>query len=453
LRLPEKLSYRLVILYVALFVVSIGAVIGIGLFIANRQIASSVDRELSGIADTAQQRIADGADPQLVLNDLATQTQFLELLNANGVVTLRSTNLRFDTLPSFIRRGQPTSDGFHSYSFRKTPIRLVRRAFIENDRVTGYLVVAIAVLSAGESTLDLAVILLIAAGVGLVAVVGGSIFVAHREVLPLQRLAEDVLSTAESGFAKPISAPSSGSKEARDLYRAFNELVTRQQQLIQRERAFFADSSHVLRTPLAVLQGDIEMLEQGVYGKERQEAVGQARAAIDTMSRTISGLLLLSREEDRSGSGWEVVDLGELLDGLATDARTAFPSLHIRADLGEGLEVAGNPHQLRDLFLSLAENACRYTPEGGSVVVSGAPVSGEIIVTITDSGIGFSPEDAEHATERFYRGVAARKLFPGGSGLGLAIAARIVAMHNGSIELGANAGAGARVTVRLPMLG
>ena len=453
IRLPEKLSYRLVVLFVALFVATLGTVIGLSLIIANRQLSSSVDNELSGLADTAEERLRQPADQQVVLNELSTQAQFLQLLDKSGAVTKRSSNLRFESLPSFIRNGQPKDDGFHNYTFRKTSLRIIRRANLDNGVVTGYLVIGLVVPSVQESTLDLAIILGSTAAAGLIAVIAGSIWVAHREATPLQRLAEDVLATADSGFTRPIGAPTSGSREARDLHDAFNVLIERQRQVIGRERAFFADSSHVLRTPLAVLQGDIEMLEQGVYGKERQEAVAQARAAIDTMSRTVSGLLLLAREDAPAGSGWEVVDLRALLATLVNDARTAFPGHHFESELAADAEVAGNQNQLRDLFISLIENAGRYTPPGGRVGVSAAAAGGDVIVTVGDSGIGFNEDDAAHATDRFYRGAEARRLFPGGSGLGLAIAQRIVTLHNGSISFAANEPRGACVIVRLPALG
>ena len=453
IRLPEKLSYRLVVLFVALFVATLGTVIGLSLIIANRQLSSSVDNELSGLADTAEERLRQPADQQVVLNELSTQAQFLQLLDKSGAVTKRSSNLRFESLPSFIRNGQPKDDGFHNYTFRKTSLRIIRRANLDNGVVTGYLVIGLVVPSVQESTLDLAIILGSTAAAGLIAVIAGSIWVAHREATPLQRLAEDVRATADSGFTESIAAPTSGSREARDLHDAFNELVERQRQLISRERAFFADSSHVLRTPLAVLQGDIEMLEQGVYGKERQEAVAQARAAIDTMSRTVSGLLLLAREDAPAGSGWEVVDLRALLATLINDARTAFPGHQFESELAADAEVAGNQNQLRDLFISLIENAGRYTPPGGRVVVSASATGDDVIVTVGDSGIGFNEDDAAHATDRFYRGAEARRLFPGGSGLGLAIAQRIVTLHNGSISFAANEPRGACVIVRLPALG
>src|SRR5262249_52451062 len=150
------------------------------------------------------------------------------------------------------------------------------------------------VSSTGDSTLDLGMILIPAAVAGLFAVIGGTIWFARRESEPLKQLADEVQATAASGFRRAVPGAGRGSQETQDLRRAVSVLIDRQRAVIERERAFFADSSHVLRTPLAVLKGDIELLEQGVTGPERDEAVAQANNAIDAMSRTISGLLLLA---------------------------------------------------------------------------------------------------------------------------------------------------------------
>ena len=123
------------------------------------------------------------------------------------------------------------------------------------------------------------------------------------------------------------------------------------------------------------------------------------------------------------------------------------------ADVPAGLELAGDAHQLKDLFVSLLENAAHYTPEGGAIHVSAREDgAGNVIVEVRDSGIGLSETDAAHALDRFYRGPRARRMYPAGAGLGLAIAARIAGIHGGSLELRANDGPGATAIVHLPLL-
>jgi two-component system phosphate regulon sensor histidine kinase PhoR len=109
---------------------------------------------------------------------------------------------------------------------------------------------------------------------------------------------------------------------------------------------------------------------------------------------------------------------------------------------------------LSDLFASLIENACHYTPAGGSVEVALSPTDDEdACVEIRDTGIGLTPDDAIRATERFYRGAAARRMFPGGSGLGLAIADRIARLHGGTLALEPRSEGGTIARVTLPLLG
>lgn len=452
---PQRLSSRLTVSFVALFFATLAVIVGLTLYFANRAFQTSTDNQIQGVADTADERLKESGDWN-VIDQLSTAGQYLQLLDAQGNIIHKSSNIgRTQQLPTFLRGDQPVvSDGFHTIRFRNTEVRLVRHALRDDtDNVTGYVLVAGVVPNVDESLRNLAIILVATGALGLLSATVGTVWVARREARPLQELADAVSRTAASGFEEAIPAQSGGSREARELREAFSELVDRQRELISRERVFFADSSHVLRTPLAVLQGDVEMLEQGIAGKERQEVVAQARTAIDAMSRTVSGLLLLSRQQDGASSSWEVINLADLLEGLVDDARTAYPGLSVALQqTAAPLEVAGDQHQLRDLFTSLLENSCRYTPAGGAVVVSLAQEARDAVVEVRDTGIGLTAEEAARALDRFYRGARARRMFPGGSGLGLAIASRIAVVHNGELTLGANNGQGAVARVKLPLL-
>jgi signal transduction histidine kinase len=320
--------------------------------------------------------------------------------------------------------------------------------------VTGYVLVASPIPEVDDAIQSLVLLVLVAGVLGMIVAVTGTVWLSVREARPLKELAHDVRATASSGFEMALPNVPGGSLEARQLREAFTALIDRQREVIKRERAFFGDSSHVLRTPLAVLQGDIEQLEQGVYGKERLEVVAQARHSLSTMSRAVNGLLLLAREqESAAGSTWEVIELGQLLAQLVAEARVAAPHIQLSIDAPEPVDVAGDPHQLRDLFASLIENACHYTPAEGLVIAAlSHNDADDVVVEIRDTGIGLSPADAASATDRFYRGAEARRMFPGGSGLGLAIADRIARLHHGELELLPNPGGGTIARVTLPAL-
>lgn len=459
MRTPDRLATRLSVSFALLFIITFGGVVAVTLYYAQRTFQTSIDDSLDGEAQAAAKRLAEpNADPQKIIDDLGTAAQFIALFDANGELLMRSesTPNSFQTQTGTIARGKLLdSTQFHTVKAGKSKLRTIRYPLIgSNDVVTGYVLVASPIPEVDDAIQSLVVLVIVAGIVGMTVAVIGTVWLSVRESQPLQELASDVRATASSGFELEVPKSSRGSLEARQLREAFTTLVGRQRELIARERAFFGDSSHVLRTPLAVLQGDIEQLEQGVYGKERLEVVAQARHSLSTMSRAVNGLLLLAREqESAAGSTWEVVELGFLLQQLVAEARVAAPHLQLSVDAAHPVEIAGDPHQLQDLFASLIENACHYTPSDGTVSVTvGHNDADDVLVEIRDTGIGLTTADAASATDRFYRGAEARRMFPGGSGLGLAIADRITRLHNGELRLLPNPGGGTIASVTLPSL-
>lgn len=453
MRYPDRLATRLSVSFVLLFLITFSVVVGVTLYYAQRTFQTSIDDNLQGLVETVEQRLGqEGADSQKIVEELSSAAQFVELLDAAGVVTVRSSNLGNAHIPAAVGTRTSGRISFHTFKLGNSKLREIRYPLIDNGLVQGYVVAASPIPEVDDSLQSLTVVAIVAGVLGMSIAVVGTVWLSVRESRPLRDLTDAAHATAAAGFGLAIPPSTGGSREARELRGAFSALVERQQEVLARERAFFADSSHVLRTPLAVLQGDIEMLEQGVYGKERVEVVEQARVNLEKMSRAISGLLLLARESDAPGSGWEVVELSNMLSGLVEGARVASPALKVTAEIEDGLEIAGDSHQINDLFVSILENARRYTPAGGTIHVSAVRSESDVVVEVADTGIGLGREEPDHLKERFYRGAEARKMFPEGSGLGLAIADRIVRIHHGTFGLSAREGGGTSATVTLPLL-
>ncbi len=453
IRTPDRLATRLSVSFVLLFIITFGAVVAITLYYTQRTFQTSIDDNLEGTATTVEERLAQpNADAHQVVEELSSAAQFILLTDVEGRVTNYSSNLTSGPLPAFVHTGLTGHETFRTFKARNTRLRSVRFPRYNGDTLSGYIIVASPIPEVDDAIQSLAVLIIVAGIAGMSAAVIGTVWLSLREARPLKELTDAVQATAASGFEQGIPPSNEGSLETRQLREAFSALTERQRETLARERAFFADSSHVLRTPLAVLQGDIEQLEQGVYGKERQEVVAQARASISTMARAVNGLLLLAREPEAPGSSWEVVDLSALLDAQVAAAKTAAPTLGISGEILPDIEVAADPHQLRDLFGSLIENACHYTPAPGSVDVVLSRIEDDAVVEIRDTGIGLSAEEAVHASDRFFRGGQARRMFPAGSGLGLAIADRIARLHGGSLELLPREGGGTVARVTLPLL-
>ena len=203
-------------------------------------------------------------------------------------------------------------------------------------------------------------------------------------------------------------------------------------------KQLMADVAHELRTPLAILQGRVEGLLDGVYPRDDEqlqrlldETRHLARLVEDvrTISNADAGSLELRKEP---------VDLAELI----RDAAASF-DMPIAVDVPEDLPpVEVDPVRIREVLLNLLSNAVRA---GGTVAVHAEARGSSIVVRVADTGKGIAPEDLPRIFERFHKGADSR-----GSGLGLAIARNLVQAHGGTIRAESEVGKGTTITVALP---
>ena len=206
-------------------------------------------------------------------------------------------------------------------------------------------------------------------------------------------------------------------------------------------RQLMADVAHELRTPLAILQGRIEGLLDGVYPRdeahlaellEETRHLGRLVEDLGTLAHAEAGALELRKE---------FVDLGDLVrDVTATLPRPV--TVDLPADLPA---IEADPVRLRQVLLNLLTNALRHTPAEGVISVEVRARPQQMLIHVRDSGSGIAPEDLPRLFERFQKGRDSR-----GSGLGLPIARKLVLAHGGDIGVESTPGEGTRVTVSLP---
>jgi len=246
----------------------------------------------------------------------------------------------------------------------------------------------------------------------------------QQRVLPLSMVAIALILVFAAAFRRAL----------RPVTRAFAEQDRLRRQLM-------ADVAHELRTPLAILQGRIEGLLDGVYPRDEthlaellDETRHLARLVEDlgTLAHAEAGALELRKE---------IIDLGDLVrDVAATLPRPVV--VEVPAEL-PALEV--DPVRIRQVLLNLLANALRHTPAEGEVRVEVEARPQRMLIRVRDSGSGIAPEDLPRLFERFQKGTDSR-----GSGLGLPIARKLVLAHGGDIEVESAPGQGTEVTVSLP---
>lgn len=232
------------------------------------------------------------------------------------------------------------------------------------------------------------------------------------------------------------------------------EDITEKSRIDTVQTDFVANLSHELKTPI----GAVAALADSLNGETETEVVWRLAERIVTeshrMSRIVDDLLDLSRVEFGGTEEWTDIDLGRVLVEVVSTNQHAAKRQGLGLSLTGSAELLmrGDRAQLVSMFSNLVDNAIKYSEAGGVVSVESATQGDEILVTVTDHGIGIAERDQKRIFERFYRVDKARSRATGGTGLGLSIVRHIVLEHGGSIDVRSEEGVGSTFTVRMPRL-
>ena len=278
----------------------------------------------------------------------------------------------------------------------------------------------------------------------------GSIAVARairRTTLPLSQVMDAADRVAEGDYA--VRVEPHGAHEVRRLADSFNAMTERLETGDRLRRDLLADVAHELRTPLAVVQGNVEGMVDGVYQPDA-EHLGVVLDGTRAIARLLDDLFTLSTAE--AGAlrlHREALDparvVRDAVAAFAAQAEQATVSLTAHAE--DGLPaVDADPIRLDQVLGNLIRNALQHTPAGGSVEVAAAAApGGRVRFRVTDSGTGIAAEQLASVFERYVRSDSSA-----GAGLGLAIARRLVEAHGGTIHAESTPGAGTTITFELP---
>ena len=224
-----------------------------------------------------------------------------------------------------------------------------------------------------------------------------------------------------------------------------------------KQKQFAADASHELRTPLAVIMASADFLlaDPSIQEPFLKEVLGDLKSEVKKMSKLVSDLLMVARSDNNALKvKFQRLDLGKLLE---QNVRMMTPlagkkEIALQGENFRKANILADEQKIKQLILILVDNAIKYTPQGGKVIVrqENSDVT-HAIFSVQDSGIGIAPEDKEKIFDRFYRVDKARSREMGGNGLGLAIAMEILKLHKGKIFVDSELNVGTKFTVELPM--
>ncbi len=282
-------------------------------------------------------------------------------------------------------------------------------------------------------------------------------WLSSRELQPLSLLSSTMQSLSEQKLQVRLPVPKPRSEEAQNLTDAFNQMSERLENAFALQRSFVGDVSHELRTPLTAIRGQVDVLlmDPTLTGQARSD-VQQVNGELGRMSRLVSNLLASARAEagmlPQLYPSRQPVELDEVLFEIARQGRFLNPKVTLVLGSLPQLQVRGDSDLLRQLLLNLVDNAMVYTPAGGRVVIeaSESEDKDKVVISVSDTGPGISPEDLPHIFERHYRSSGADCGTRVGSGLGLYISGLIAKAHDGWIEVASSPDQGSRFSLWLP---
>jgi len=275
--------------------------------------------------------------------------------------------------------------------------------------------------------------------------IGAVAWIVRRGLLPLRVVTAEVQQRDVRSLSPLVSTALP--LEIEPLVAELNRLLARLQQAFSAQRAFISDAAHELRSPLTVLRLQLQLLDRAPDEAARVEARERLGAAVERAIHLVEQLLALARSDPEEAAGeFESVDLAKAAaDAIADTHPLAMArGIELSLEATAGKPVRGDRAALRTLARNLIDNAVRYTPAGGNVVVRTRDTAGGVQLVVSDSGPGIPPADRERVFDRFYR----RAQDPtNGTGLGLAIVKAIAERHGARVLLGDAPGGGLEVTV------
>jgi two-component system OmpR family sensor kinase len=422
-------------------------------------VTHQLDDTLKIRAETVYENIditSDGnlhvSTPQLDL----PEDVFAQIWGRNNSLIWASQNIRFSNSPLDVVRIHSSIPVWGDVNRSGVRLRVLTVPLVagKGTRLEGILQVGTRMDVVNATQQTLLEVLLFGTAIAIVAA-GLAAWISSRQALyPLDNVTKAALQiTSADDLSRRIPYTGSPNDEVGQLVTAFNQTLSRLENLFSTQRRFIADVGHELRTPLTVIKGNVGLMRK--IKEFDEESLQTIEDEVDRLTRMVGDLLLLAQAESgKIPLAHELVELDTLLLEVLNQMQVLARD-RVKLNLGniDQVLVCGDRDRLKQVVVNLIGNAINYTPKGGEIVVGLGKVSDHAQLTVTDNGPGISAEDLPHIFERFYRSEKSRTRQKDGKGfgLGLSIAYWIIRNHGGRIEVNSKLGQGTTFCVWMPL--
>jgi heavy metal sensor kinase len=422
----------------------------------NTAVNDASQRNLDTLKRVLERRLSQGT-PQLSqelarVSDLWESGAIFQVAGPDGQWIYRA--------PSFLSQDPPlqpiSGEGvsFQTTNLEALQYRIARRKITLNGNV--YLVDAAVPTEPFDQALDnfriiekryLPLLVILASLLGY--------WLSAQALAPVSRIIQGAERVGVRNLSRRLEVPRARD-ELRRLTEHLNAMLDRIEASVKRITQFTADASHDLRTPLALIRTNAELvLRRPRSESEYREALHRILVTSEETTELIEQLLMLARADANVAQlKMEPTELYKIVRAAGQKARMLAAGKGLSfSESGPpcSLTLSANAAALERLLLSVVDNAVKYTPPSGHVALVLAVQGSQAVIEVRDTGIGIAEQDLPHVFERFYRADQTRSRETRGSGLGLSIAKWIAETHNGSIELRSRPGQGTTVIIRLPL--
>ena len=388
------------------------------------------------------------------INEFASPGVYIQLIDKNGNVVVKSDSLGEQELPvnpSLISQGFAGDVAIGTVAAGESArVRImVSPLYLNNQVLLLEVAQSLNPIDTTMSQVRWAILTSILVALILATVSGG--MVVRGALSPVSRITQTARSIETSSDLNRRVGYTGPADEVGELATTFDHMIEHLDRAFQSQKHFVADASHELRGPLTVIRGNLDLLKRKLNEEDRHESLAAIGRETIRMAKIVDDLLFLAEVESGELARQQMVALKVILMGERDRAQTIAGDREIVTGQQEDLVIRGDAQRLRQLLGNLVDNAIKYTPEHGTIMLSLFRDGEWARLEVADTGIGIAPENQPHIFDRFYRIDKARSRFSGSTGLGLAIVKGIVEQHGGKVTVSSELGKGSTFTVWLKL--
>jgi two-component system sensor histidine kinase ArlS len=450
----RKISWKLTLIYAFIFsavlvALNAGTLFGVRFFLiqqAKNQVQNSSRITLNSITSPGEK--INLSDPELLSES-----------NSNSELNIRISDSSGKAINSSGRFGVenilPTSyiGKLKVLELKDEHLVMKNDLIIVQGETVGYLQVAYNMQKEYDFVKLLLILIAFADFIGIVISILAGFIISRRILKPIDQMTKSAKKISITDLKSRIDVGHTDDELSR-LAITFNEMIERLQQSFEKQSRFVSDASHELRTPIAIIQGYAGLIDR--WGKNDLNVLEESIAAIcnetESMTSLIERLLFLARGDNNSLKlQKENIDIGNIIEEVIEESRLIAPNHHLDCKMDGKLELYADRKLIKQMLRALIDNSIKYTLDGGSINISASVRQKDIIIVVSDTGIGIPNNELSQIFDRFYMVDKARSKEKGGSGLGLSIVKWIVEAHQGTINIESTQHKGTSIFIHVPV--